>query len=411
MCTALTALAEVLSNDDSLRRSVACMAVIFSALQTHRLTDPEHVPFPLTYTHAYWGYCLQMGNWQFKHHFRMTRANFDRLCAETRPVAPSRTRYGAFDWDFKVGVFLWRMATGDHCRVIGQQFSISNSSVTRITQEVAQRFRNVLSAHYVRFPYERDEKYLIASCWEEIGGFPGVIGAIDGTHISFHGAPAVQNPAVYFDRKKNYSILAQAVVDNRGIFIDFDIGWPGSAHDARAFSESSFFRFMNDHIAAAREENPGDKWYVLGDSAYPLSDWLMKPYPQLADDDTGPRLSFNIGHARQRVAVENAFGRLKQRWRQLFCLEVTEVATAVLWTHTCMLLHNFCELRNDQLEASELAKIRDWLKDEENRNDDFITDIEAEVRTAWDERDRLASLLSYKHSTFGHNKRQRRNQS
>ena len=330
------------------------------------------------------------------------------LCAETRPdSAPSRTRH-AFDWDFRVAVFLWRMATGNSCRSIGQQFSISRSSVARITERVALRFKQVLSARYVRFPYNREDKYLIASRWEEAGGFPGVIGAIDGTHISFHAAPAVPNPTVYFDRKKKYSIMAQAVVDDRGVFIDIDIGWPGSAHDARAFLESSFSRFMNDHIVAAHHENPNDRWYVLGDSAYPLSTWLMKPYPQLADDETGPQLSFNIAHARQRVAVENAFGRLKQRWRQLFCVDVAEIATAVLFTHACMLLHNFCELRDDQLEDEEKAKIRDWLANEENRNDDYITDIETEVATAWDDRDRLARLLHYKHSQFGHHKRQRR---
>ena len=79
VCLVLTALVE-LDDDGPPHCSAAFMTLIFSALRTFGLTDPEYTPFPLRPQDAYWAYCVQMGNMQFKTHFRMTRRNFDRLC-------------------------------------------------------------------------------------------------------------------------------------------------------------------------------------------------------------------------------------------------------------------------------------------------------------------------------------------
>lgn len=54
---------------------------------------------------------------------------------------------------------------------------------------------------------------------------------------------------------------------------------------------------------------------ILGDAAYPMLHWLMRPY-------VGARLTpqqelFNQRHSSLRIAVENAFGRLKVPWRIL----------------------------------------------------------------------------------------------
>ena len=50
---------------------------------------------------------------------------------------------------------------------------------------------------------------------------------------------------------------------------------------------------------------------IIGDPAYSLSEWLMKPYP-LAN--ISPRQkTFNRNLSRARVVVEQAFGKLKGR--------------------------------------------------------------------------------------------------
>ena len=111
-------------------------------------------------------------------------------------------------------------------------------------------------------------------------GFPQTVGAKDGTHI-----PIIQPQQVasdYYNRKGYYSVIMQAMVDFRGLFMDVNIGWPGKVHDARVLANSFFY-------AAANSSTLFPDWsvklggvdvplIVLVDPAYPLLPWLTKPY-------------------------------------------------------------------------------------------------------------------------------------
>ena len=55
---------------------------------------------------------------------------------------------------------------------------------------------------------------------------------------------------------------------------------------------------------------------IIGDPAYPLCEWLMKPYP-LADIPARQE-TFNRNLSRARVVVEQAFGQLEGRWRSVY---------------------------------------------------------------------------------------------
>lgn len=82
---------------------------------------------------------------------------------------------------------------------------------------------------------------LIAQGFRDKWRFPQVVVAIDGTHININIRAPPNTPADYFNRKGQYSIILQAVVDHKLKFWDINVGRPGKVHDARVFALSSLY--------------------------------------------------------------------------------------------------------------------------------------------------------------------------
>ncbi|GES77980.1 protein ANTAGONIST OF LIKE HETEROCHROMATIN PROTEIN 1-like [Rhizophagus clarus] len=96
--------------------------------------------------------------------------------------------------------------------------------------------------------------------------------------IRLNEAPA-QNPTAFFTRKKDM-IHYQEIVNFKGIFINYIIGWSGSVHNAQVYANSDFF------LNKAK--------YIDGD------DYVL-------------------------VVVENVFSRLKARFKALRELSVKDI--------------------------------------------------------------------------------------
>lgn len=106
------------------------------------------------------------------------------------------------------------------------------------------------------------EKAVISAELEESYGYPGVIGCIDGCHVRIT-APLEQQPQRYINRHHDYSILLQAVCDNRLLFQDISVGQPGAVGDRRTFERSPLSEQM------LKLPDLMGEYHVLGDGAYP----------------------------------------------------------------------------------------------------------------------------------------------
>ena len=69
-------------------------------------------------------------------------------------------------------------------------------------------------------------------------GMPGVLGAVDGTHIKI--ATPTEDEAIFVNRKNCHTINAQIVSDCKLRILDINCNWPGSTHDA--------FIIRNSHV-------------------------------------------------------------------------------------------------------------------------------------------------------------------
>jgi hypothetical protein len=53
--------------------------------------------------------------------------------------------------------------------------------------------------------------------------------------------PPHTGPLDYYNRKGFHSVVLQPVVDQEYKFLNIFVGWPGSCHDARIFTNSKIF--------------------------------------------------------------------------------------------------------------------------------------------------------------------------
>ena len=163
------------------------------------------------------------------------------------------------------------------------------------------------------------------------------------------------------DCKGWHSVLVQGVVGPCYRFWDIAVGWPGSVHDARVFVNTDLFKngdrgvlFPNwkvhyHHIAVPL--------LIIGDPAYPLLEWLMKTY-----SDTGrltrQKLYFNYRLSRARNVAENAFGRLKGRWRCLLKRNDSSLEHTCTQIAACCTLHNICETLGEHFNEEWLQSLQ-----------------------------------------------------
>ena len=171
----------------------------------------------------------------------MSPDTFHILCNELRPYIQKEltNMRSPVTVEERVAVTVWKLATNIEYRTLSSLFGLGRSTVGKIVLETCNIMTTKLLSRYVHFPKgtrlcEIVDRFEV--CWD----FPQVAGAIDGTHI-----PVIRpqdNPSDYYNRKGFYSIIMQAVVDFRGLFLDTYIGWPSKVHDARVFSNSSIYR-------------------------------------------------------------------------------------------------------------------------------------------------------------------------
>ncbi|KAM7170565.1 uncharacterized protein RBU57_005217 [Macrochelys suwanniensis] len=287
----------------------------------------------------------------------MCKGTFLELCELLSPALKRQdTRMrAALTVQKRVAIALWKLATPDSYWSVANQFGAGKSTVGVAVMQVASAIVELLLSKVVTL----GNVQVIIDGFAAMG-FPNCSGAIDGTHIPILG-PDHQG-SQYINRKGYFSMVLQALVDHKGRFTNISVGWLGKVHDAHVFRNSGLFRrlqegiYFPDHkITVGDVEMP---IVILGDPAYPLMPWLMKPYTGTLDSE---KELFNYRLSKCRMVVECAFGRLKGRWRSLLTRSDLSQTNIPIVIAACCVLHNLGESKGEtfmagwEVEANRLA--------------------------------------------------------
>lgn len=287
--------------------------------------------------------------------FRMTKPCVFALAELLRPhVERENTKYRiAIPVLVRVACTLFKLTHGANLTICSEMFAIGRSTVSRVLREVVHAINDTLR-HEITWP-TGDRLRETQAKFSNLCGLPGVVGAIDGMHVAI-SKPAFGAPDYFYFKSGGYTVNCQAVVDSDKRFLDLYVGMPGSTNDSRMLRRSSLYHLaMHGNLLEPQHSVDGHTPYVVGDLGYPLLPWLMVPHRgqlQLSVSET----LFNKKLRKGRCVVENAFGILKQSFRELLDktdLHISFVPDVIL---CCAILHNVL-LRQSHEEVEELLQI------------------------------------------------------
>ncbi|KAL3675695.1 hypothetical protein R1sor_025643 [Riccia sorocarpa] len=271
----------------------------------------------------------------------MPKEVFMHICSELGPAVRSAdTRFRkAVPVQVKIGAVLYKLVTGVNFFNSGELFGIGESSVHECMPEVISAIISILGPRHLYWP-NREDMRSVSEGFRRKCGLVGCQGAIDGSHIRIR-APIGKEVAIdYYNRKGFHSILLQGICDSDSVFLDIAVGFPGSMNDKRMLRLSTFYDLVQSGrvLQEPTLRLPSGvllKPYILGDAGYSMAQWCMVPYSLHLGSSDLDRI-FTEKHIRGRLAIEQAFGMLKNRYSILQNGIRADVAFSPKIVHACL---------------------------------------------------------------------------
>lgn len=236
------------------------------------------------------------------------------------------------------------LATGDTFTSLSLQFYRGVSTISAIVEDTAKKLWSVLQPLYMSTPHEQRWSE-ISKRFYELSNVPNCLGCIDGKHIRIK-CPKKSGSAFY-NYHDFFSIVLMACTDADGLFTWISVGEFGRNSDGRVIKESGFYDCIeqNQLNIPTPQPLPNDldgcpfPFYFIGDQAFPLKSYLMRPYPRKTSTDA--MKTFNYRMSRARRSVECGFGMLASKFR-LFVTRIECEPTKVEHiVKAACILHNF----------------------------------------------------------------------
>ena len=239
--------------------------------------------------------------------------------------------------ELQLKIVLYRLGSsgdGASVRKVASLFAIGDGgTIQKITRRVFKAIL-MLKDQFLYWPSEMERAQLVLETRNEL---PGCVGYIDGSEIRLAEAPSKKHE-LYFSRKRQYALKIQAICDHNLTIRQVAIGYPGSVHDAKIFSNCPLAKHPQRYLSNGQ--------WIAGDSAYPLKSFLFTPFRTNSSEHTKEaRDQFNKYFSKYRVRIENCFGHLKEKFGSLKELKFRMLNERNKkdcndWIMVCCILHN-----------------------------------------------------------------------
>lgn len=249
----------------------------------------------------------------------------------------------------KLAATLRYLATGNSYVDISYGFSCSNNTMSLFVPEVLMAILEEYTDECIEAPNTVAQWERIAGEFQSKWNLPHCLGALDGKHCKIKKPE--KSGSDFYNYKGFFSIVLLALVDANYKFIWVDTGGNGCNSDAQLFNDSELKEYiMNKKINFPPDQPlPNDDkpfpFFIVGDDAFALNTWLMKPYGRNKGLTYMERI-FNYRLSRGRRIVENAFGIMSLRWQVILKgMNHSDVETSRLVVDACVVLHNLLRMR------------------------------------------------------------------
>ncbi|KAK3108095.1 hypothetical protein FSP39_001045 [Pinctada imbricata] len=260
----------------------------------------------------------------------------------------------------KIAVTLRHIASGDKYSSLQYNFRCGRSTITKFVPEVCRAIVDEFKDEVISCPTTSEEWRKISDEFYRRWNVPHACGAIDGKHVSIRCPP--NSGSMFYNYKGFYSIVLLGLVDADYKFLWVDCGGNGAMSDAQIYNASELKYHLQEGTIGLPNPEPlpnDDKdmpYYILGDDAFGLRTYLMKPYSQRYM--TREQLVYNYRISRGRRVVENAFGIMASRWQILLTQMMQTPDNVRIIIEACVILHNllrmkFPSMQNTQLDSED----------------------------------------------------------
>ena len=210
----------------------------------------------------------------------------------------------------KLAVTLRHLTTGDSYTTLQYTFRVASPTIEKFEPAVCDAITRAYRDQMMQCPILPRDWLLVESVFCRRWNFPH---ALDGRHIPIRCPQG--GGSLFRNCKGFHSIVLLALVDDDSKFMWVHVGQPGQLQifkhtDLRHKLEDGSIGFPDSKSLGII--GPKVNFFLLGDNAFPLMLWLMRPYSSHSMDLK--EMVFNYRIRRGNTVVENAFGILTSRF-------------------------------------------------------------------------------------------------